>query len=308
MIVAVTTSRNNVFSATFGGEPLILLGNVSNGNSRVVFFTMADPPSGPALLEASLVSDDRGFVLGVATVSNVDFNNPMNAFSPATGSSINPIINNVPTTPGGMVFSAVSYRNSGHTYTGVGTGQVELWNFSNNGSNDRHRSVGSYKPISSGTTTSMSYSIANGTDWSIGAVSFNPVPEADLEVEIAADEELPFIGKPVNFTVTASNNGPDDAIDVVVQSLLADGFTYVGHSTLFGEYNPLTGIWLIPELNATESVTLEIEVVVNETGPYTQTVSIDSDFVQDPDLTNNQDEITLTICQAGAQRPLFIID
>jgi uncharacterized repeat protein (TIGR01451 family) len=309
MIVAVTTSRRNVFSATFGGEPLDLLGNVVNGNSRVVFFTMADPPSGPALLEATLESDDRGFVLGVATFSNVDFNNPMNAFTPATGSSLTPTVSNVPTAPGSIVFSAVSHRDSRDHPLSHGPDQNALWTFRTADSNDRHNSAGSTKAIISGTTTSMTYSHpTRSTNWSIGAVSFNPLPEADLEVAIAVDNELPFIGQTITFTVTASNNGPGDATDVVVQSLLADGFTYVGHSTLFGEYNPLTGIWLIPELNATESATLEIEVVVNETGPYTQTVSIDSDFVQDPDLTNNQDEITLTICQAGAQRPLFIID
>ena len=306
MIVAVTTSRRDVFSATFGGEPLDLLGNVDNGNSRVVFFTMADPPSGPALLEATLESDNRGFVLGVATFSNVDFNNPMNAFTPATGSSLTPTVSNVPTAPGSIVFSAVSHRDSRDHPLSHGPDQNALWTFRTDDRNDRHNSAGSTKAIISGTTTSMTYSHpTRSTNWSIGAVSFNPVPEADLEVAIDVDNELPFIGQTITFTVTASNNGPGDAIDVVVQSLLANGFSYVSHTTLAGDYNPLTGIWLIPGLNDAQSVTLEIEAKVNDTGPYVQTVSIESNSVEDPVPANNEDSTNITICQAGGQRPLF---
>lgn len=305
MIVAVTTSRRDVFSATFGGEPLDLLGNVVNGNSRVVFFTMADPPSGPALLEATLESDNRGFVLGVATFSNVDFNNPINTFTPATGSSLTPTVNNVPTSPGSIVFSAVSHRDSRDAELTFGVDQDPLWAFRTGNQNDRHNSAGSTKEIISGTTTTMSYSHTRSTNWSIGAVSINPLPEADLEVAIAVDNELPFIGQTITFTVTASNNGPGDAIDVVVHSLLASGFTYVGHATLAGDYNPLTGIWLIPGLNNAQSATLEIEAKVNDTGPYTQSVSIESNSVEDPIPVNNEDSTNITICQAGGQRPLF---
>lgn len=306
MIVAVTTSRRDVFSATFGGDPMTLLGNVVNGNSRVVFFTLSDPPSGTATLQATLESDDRGFVMGVATFSNVDLNNPLNTFSSATGSSNTASIASVPTSPGSIVFSAVSHRDSRDNFLTFGTGQDSIWAYRTANSNDRHNSAGSTKVISSGTTTSVSYTHpTRSTNWSIGAVSVNAIPEADLEVVISVNDSFPFFGQKITFEIIATNNGPSNAVDVFVESLIASGFSYLSHTASEGDYNPLTGQWLISTLNNGISETLEIEVLVNNSGLYTQDVSISSSSIEDNVLGNNDDDISITICLAGGQRPLL---
>ncbi|MBW6491946.1 MAG: DUF11 domain-containing protein [Lentimicrobium sp.] len=304
MIVAVTTSRNDVTAATFDGEPLEPLGNVVNGNSRVVFFYMVDPPAGSATISATLVSDNRGFAMGVATFSNVDMVNPLNTFTLATGSSNTPTVSNVPTAPGSIVFSAVSQDDSRDGLLTIGSGQTELWKFGSL-ADDRHNSAGSTKVITSGTTTSMSYSHTRSSNWSIGAVSINPVPIADLAITKNVNNQGPYVGQTIQFTLTVTNNGPGNATLVQVEDLLPSGYIYVSH-TASGttEYNVGIGNWDIGTLNYGNSETLVIDVVVNASGDYTNTATITGN-VDDDTPGNNSASATITLCQAGGTQPLF---
>lgn len=306
MVVAVTTSRNDVTGVTFGGDALdpIPSGNVSNGNSRVVFFIMADPPSGPANLVATVVSDNRGFAMGVATFSNVDLTNPTKAFTPSTGSSATPTITNIPTSQGSRIFSAISYRNGSRTYNGLGADQTEIWAFQSASSNDRHWSLGSRKFIPTGsstTSTSMSYSFSNAEDFSAGAISINPILEADLGITKAVNVPQPYSGQEVIFTLTATANA--SAPNVVVNDLLPSGFTYVSHSTASGTYNAGAGLWTLPN-PLTSTATLTITAIVNPTGSYTNTATISGDVI-DSNSANNTASVTTVPCGAGGIAPLF---
>ena len=64
-----------------------------------------------------------------------------------------------------------------------------------------------------------------------------------------------YVGQPGTFTVTITNNGPNDATDVTVTDPFITGFTY---TPTIGTYNPGTGIWTIGTLSNGASATLTI--------------------------------------------------
>jgi len=49
-----------------------------------------------------------------------------------------------------------------------------------------------------------------------------------LEIIKTVDNNQPEVGDNVTFTLTVSNNGPDDSTNVVVTDILKAGFTYAG--------------------------------------------------------------------------------
>ena len=55
------------------------------------------------------------------------------------------------------------------------------------------------------------------------------------------DDAAPNEGDTINFTVTASNLGPDAATGVAISDLLPAGLTYVSSSVTTGSYNDGTG-------------------------------------------------------------------
>ncbi len=200
MIVAVTTSRREVYTVTFDGEPLSFLANVDNDNSRVVFFYMVDPPSGEAVLEATLEEDDRGFGLGVATFSNVDPENPLNTFVPLADKDDEIVIEDIPTAPGSYVFSAISFEDGRDEFLGVPSNQDLLWQFRTANSSDRHWSVGTAKEITSGTTTSITYEFDDDEDFSAGAVSINA-----FCVLATVESSVNSCEAPIEGTITITN-------------------------------------------------------------------------------------------------------
>ena len=96
-----------------------------------------------------------------------------------------------------------------------------------------------------------------------------PAPEADLEIEKSVDEEVIAPGDTVIYTLTVTNLGPDDAQGVVVTDELPDGLTVIDYP----DECDLSGTTLtcdIGDLAAGDSVSLEVEVTVDDTGLFTQ--------------------------------------
>ena len=118
-----------------------------------------------------------------------------------------------------------------------------------------------------------------------------PNPEANLGIEKTVDNLTPNVGAQVVFTLTATNNGPGNATNVVVTDQLPSGYTYVSHT--IGSYVPATGLWTVGNLANGASATLTITATVNPTGDYTNTASIDSSEI-DPEPTDDDDSVTLT--------------
>ncbi len=109
---------------------------------------------------------------------------------------------------------------------------------------------------------------------------------ADLNVVKTVNNSKPIIGKTVVFTIVVSNNGPANAMGVVVKDSLLNGYTYVSSTTTTGAYNASTGVWTIGELTnaATETLTIKATVVAN--GTYSNTATVKSNDVDVNNVNN----------------------
>ncbi|WP_293297281.1 gliding motility-associated C-terminal domain-containing protein [Allomuricauda sp.] len=113
-----------------------------------------------------------------------------------------------------------------------------------------------------------------------------PVPSADLNLNLAVDNEFPDVGTQVTFTVTLANEGPSDAIGVAVENLLSDGFTYISDNSN-GSFDPSTGLWNVGNLALATQMELSIVAEVNPTGDYDINSEVVSATFFDVDSTPN---------------------
>ena len=121
----------------------------------------------------------------------------------------------------------------------------------------------------------------------VAALTIQVNPSADLNVIKTVNNTNPNLGDLVNFTITVTNLGPDNATNVVAIDLLPDSLLYQTSTASKGTYNPITGNWIIGSLDYLESTILRIEVLVNQTGETINNVTV-SGAENDPDLTNNK--------------------
>ena len=124
----------------------------------------------------------------------------------------------------------------------------------------------------------------------------SPIPLADLEVNKTNDhiDEINHIGTTVNWTITVTNNGPNDAVNAVLNDILPDGVTYVSDN-VSGAYDPDTGIWTIGTIASGDSRTIIIETVVTKSNiTITNEVNVSSDTL---DLVeeNNYDNSSIDV-------------
>ncbi len=132
---------------------------------------------------------------------------------------------------------------------------------------------------------------------SVSSEQTDPVPEdntdrfriqlSDLSINKSVSNELPDPGSNIIFTIDITNNGPDEATNVLVNDLLPDGYTFVSANPS-AQYNPQTGRWVPGSLPAETTQSLQIEVTVNPEGNYLNSASIVADQ-HDPFLANNED-------------------
>ncbi|MBF4507858.1 DUF11 domain-containing protein, partial [Flavobacterium sp. JLP] len=135
----------------------------------------------------------------------------------------------------------------------------------------------------------------SGNTGSILAISVNlnsSVCQADLQVNMSINNTTPTVGDNVTFTITAQNNGYNNATGVKVQDVLPAGYTFVSASTVTGSWT--TPDWTIGNLANGATVTLTIVAKVNATGSYLNTATI-STSSYDPISTNNSSSVTPTV-------------
>ncbi|MDG3581874.1 PKD domain-containing protein [Galbibacter pacificus] len=129
-------------------------------------------------------------------------------------------------------------------------------------------------------------------------VQITPNPTlVDLEVTKAVDNLTPVVGENVTFTVTITNNdnNPPETIvgatSVVVSDKLSTGYTFVSANASTGTYTENSGSWVIGDLAAGGTETLNIVVTVNATGNYANTAQVTDQDQPDLDSepSNNDD-------------------
>lgn len=148
----------------------------------------------------------------------------------------------------------------------------------------------------SGQSTSIEVSFTAGGSCVISmlnALEVNPAScnGPDLGIEKTVDDENPFVGQQVVFTIEVTNYSSDNYTNVSVSEQLPSGFTYVSHTSTNGTYNPSSGNWDIPTLSGLSSAILEVTVIVNPSGNYLNVAIITSPVPGDVNPGNNSSEV-----------------
>ncbi|MBV7530548.1 gliding motility-associated C-terminal domain-containing protein [Chitinophaga sp. sic0106] len=113
----------------------------------------------------------------------------------------------------------------------------------------------------------------------------------DLQVIKTISNTRPPHGSDVTFTITAGNNGPNEATGVTVTDILPAGYTFKSADTKTGRFN--NGSWTIGNLANGATVELRITATVNKTGDYANTATITGNE-KDRDLSNNSSTVIPT--------------
>ena len=113
--------------------------------------------------------------------------------------------------------------------------------------------------------------------------------QLDLELIQTIDNIAPDIGEEVTFTITITNNGPNDATNVAFQTLLASGYELVNFSdggTLDGNKIEWSGFNIVAGGSTSVSYTLGVLLHIN----YENIAEVTYVDQFDPDSTPNNDD------------------
>ena len=113
----------------------------------------------------------------------------------------------------------------------------------------------------------------------------------DLAVDKLVNNSVPKYLDMIEYTIVVVNNGPDKSFNVTVGDLLPDGVKFISSD---GQYDPVTGVWFVGDLDANESATLKIVVQVLKIGNITNSVNV-TGTGHDTNLTNNNDSVSVTV-------------
>ncbi|MFY7739414.1 MAG: hypothetical protein ACOVQC_02755, partial [Flavobacterium sp.] len=116
-----------------------------------------------------------------------------------------------------------------------------------------------------------------------------PVPIADLSVTKTASNLAPNVGSNITFTITAENNGPNNATGVIVNDAIPSGYTVVSVTPSSGSWTSPN--WTIGNLANGTNATLTVVATVRATGTYANTATITGNQT-DPNLSNNTSTAT----------------
>ena len=121
----------------------------------------------------------------------------------------------------------------------------------------------------------------------------SPDCPVDLAITKQADRLNAAEGETVIFTITITNLTDKIVAEARIGELIETGFNYVSHTESLGDYDEINGAWLITDLPALGTATLEITVVVLNTGIYTNTAQLLSSVPLDENPENDIATVTI---------------
>jgi uncharacterized repeat protein (TIGR01451 family) len=147
--------------------------------------------------------------------------------------------------------------------------------------------VGAIQLIVDSTINGMDGSIdfIRAIGYSIVDIDFDNYVESDLELEKTVDNDTPNVGDDITFTITVTNQGPDSAMNVVVEDLLPAGLTFVSFTASQGAYVSGTGLWTVGSITTGATATLDIVATVTTIGAKTNLAEIVASDSVDIDST-----------------------
>ena len=135
--------------------------------------------------------------------------------------------------------------------------------------------------------TGFDSNISNNND----SETIKITPLVDLAITKVVDNANPLFDSIITYTITVVNNGPDKSFNVTVGDLLPDGVKFISSD---GQYDPVTGVWFVGDLDTNESVTLKIVVQVIKVGNIINNVNV-TGTGYDTNLTNNNDSVSVSV-------------
>lgn len=114
----------------------------------------------------------------------------------------------------------------------------------------------------------------------------------DLAIEKEVDNNTPNVGDIVQFTLTATNFGPNDAQIVEAIDILPEGMTFQ-NAMPAESYDPITGVWNIGSLEKDQSKSLVIKAKIDDSGEMTNAVEVLGQLPPDYNLHNNVSDVTV---------------
>jgi uncharacterized repeat protein (TIGR01451 family) len=113
---------------------------------------------------------------------------------------------------------------------------------------------------------------------------------ADLRLAKVSNVPRPTVGQNVTFTLTLTNDGPDQATNVTVADTLPAGLSFVSANTATGTFDNNTRVWTVPSLNSGASATLNIIAQVTATGSKINVAQVTASDQFDADSTPNDNQ------------------
>ncbi|MBK8492568.1 MAG: DUF11 domain-containing protein [Saprospirales bacterium] len=118
---------------------------------------------------------------------------------------------------------------------------------------------------------------------------------ADLEVVKTTTAVPPIVElDPVQYTVTVTNNGPDNATGITITDYLPINLAFVSYTASQGTYNEITGLWSGISLTNGQSATLTINTTIESGGGITNTASVTASSELDSYTDNNTSSVFLS--------------
>ena len=135
---------------------------------------------------------------------------------------------------------------------------------------------------------------ANEDDYSCESISFGDDLDLGVEKTIVGNMLSPSVGNQIIFNIELTNYGLLDVLQVEVEDILPDGYTYVSYQATSGTYNISNGIWSLSNVIKQTSEVLTLVATVNAFGNYENCTTILSSSIMDKDSSNDQSCITPT--------------
>jgi uncharacterized repeat protein (TIGR01451 family) len=142
-------------------------------------------------------------------------------------------------------------------------------------------------------------------------VAVNAPGLADVQLQETVDDDTPGNGQNVTFTVSAHNDGPTAATNVVVTDNTPAGLTFVSATPSQGTYTSGTGIWNVGTIASGATPTLTVVATVTTASPIfrlVQKTQNEPDYASDNDTDSvslNDDTVSdLAMSLVASQEPV----
>ena len=149
-----------------------------------------------------------------------------------------------------------------------------------------------------------SISTLSGRDYEgVDCIYSSQSRSVDLGLNKTIDQSTPEEGDTISFTVTVSNNGPDQATTVQVADSLPSGLSFVSSNATQGSYDSGNSNWFIGTLNAGNTATLTITASVDQgTGGSVISNTASVNYLSQNDPNSDNDSSTADVNIKGTLR------